>query len=126
MRVEMVPVQSGATINKGDAILMTPTGAVSGTQALVNSTPGKAGVALMASTATVPGVPAGYIRAIFGGFVGVNKTAVIIYYGEPVGFSSTAGQVQVTTEATLYEYLIGYAMEGAISTDTSIGIQLAE
>ena len=134
LRIEQVPVASGSTINKGDLILMTTNGAVQATQSACAAAPGKLGVALMASSSSgtgwvpVPGIPAGYIRAAFGGFLGVNKVNNDSYFiGQPLGASTSAGLVTSATEGSgAMPYLVGHSMEATVSGDKSVGIQLIE
>ena len=126
-RIELVTLQSGASCNKGDVLIGTSTGYVQATQSLAGSDAYNYCIAL-AAVVGVSGVQA-TVRAMFEGAVGVNKlNNTVVNYGQALGVSTSAGQVDVMSVANLYgaHYQVGWAMEAAISGNTSVGLFITE
>ncbi len=121
-RIELLTLDSGSTCNKGDLLIATSTGWKPATTTLAGSSAGQYAVALLAQATA-----GGTVRAMVEGFVGVNKLVTSApWYGQAIGTSATAGQVDVVTEANQYGSTTqaGWAMESAASGDLSLGIML--
>jgi hypothetical protein len=122
-RIELVSLQSGVGCTKGDLLQATATGWAPTTTTIADASAGKYAIALATVVAVTSTVLT--VRAIVEGAAGVTKvTTTVVWYGEALGPSATAGAATVVAVADLAKYCAGWGMEAAISGDKSVGMML--